>query len=185
MAHQLKGTQPPTFTVKDIFGKKVSLNAYKEPYILVAFLRYSGCPYCNLAIHRLSMEYDSLKEKGCEVIAFIQSSPDNIVKNIYERHAKKPNFSIVADPDRSIYKKYGVKDSLTGYVNDFKHMPYWVKAVREHGFKQTKIDGSLFLVPAWFLINTKTNQVIKQESGVSFYNHETFISIYDSLIFKD
>lgn len=176
---------PPSFSVTDARGKKLRLENYKSKYILVVFLRYAGCPYCNLAVHRLSIEYEKLKDNGCEVIAFVQSSEENIVKNIYNRHAKKPQFSIVADPKLEVYKKYGVGVDVAASLKDITKIPYWLEAVRKHGFKQTTIDGNLFLVPAWFLINTEKKKIVKQQRGVSFYDHETFIDIYDSLIFKD
>lgn len=178
-------TKPYLFNIRDVRGKTVSLQNPNTRYILIAFLRYAGCPYCNLAIHRLSIEYPLLIKNDCEVIAFVQSNEENITKNIYERHAHKPEFSIVADPESKIYRKYGVKSSMSITAPLITRIPYWVKAVTKHGFWQKNIDGSFFLVPAWFLINTETNTIVKQQEGVSFYNHETFIDIYDSLIFKD
>ena len=178
-------TKAPEFIAKDVFGNPVSLGKVTSQYVLVVFLRYSGCPYCNLAVHRLSVEYASLKKNNCEVIAFVQSSKENIVSNIYDRHAKKPPFSIVPDPEKNIYKKYGVTSSIVETVKEIKRAPYWVQAAFKHGYKQSKIDGRAFLVPAWFLINTETNRIVRKEEGVSFYSTDTFIEIYDVLLFKD
>ncbi len=175
----------PQFSATDIFGDKINLADYKDGYVLLVFLRYSGCPWCNLAIHRLSLEYKRLLEYKCQVIAFVQSDKDDVVKNIYDRHELKPQFPIIADHDMHFYEQYGVDSSITGTFREITKLPYWLQSVKKYGFKQEKIDGNLFLVPAWFLINTRTGKIVRSERGVSFYNHETFISIYDSLTFKD
>jgi len=175
----------PLFKAVDVFGSKVNMVDYDDDYILLVFLRYSGCPWCNLAIHRLSLEYDQLKEYKCQVIAFVQSNKTNIMENIYERHEPQPQFPIIADQAMKYYKQFDVKLSLLGTVRSITKLPYWLQSITKYGFKQKKLDGNVFLVPAWFLINNRTGKIIKTERGVSFYDHETFINIYDSLIFKD
>lgn len=186
MAQLLKIKQKaPTFATKDVFGKKVSFKDYKDGYLLLAFLRYSGCPWCNLAIHRLSLEYEQLKERGCDVLAFIQSDNDSVKDNIYGRHVPKPPFPIVADPQMKFYKLYGVNPSVLGTAQSITKIPYWLKSVYKLGFKQKRLDGKFFLVPAWFLINLRSGEIVKAEKGISFYDHETFVRLYNSLIFKD
>jgi peroxiredoxin len=175
----------PQLKAVDVLGNKVSFKDYDQDYILLVFLRYSGCPWCNLAIHRLSIEYPHLEEYSCQVIALVQSDKENILHNIYDRHEVKPPFPIIADPAMKQYKQYAVDISILGTARSLTKIPYWVQSVKKHGFKQKKIDGNIFLVPAWFLINNRTGKIIKSERGVSFYNHESFIKIYDSLIFKD
>ena len=100
------GQMAPRFSAVDVMGKKTSLTHKNSRYVLLVFMRYSGCPWCNLAIHRLALEYPILQENGCEVITFIQSPASGIIKNIYERHARQPQFSIVADPDSKYYDLY-------------------------------------------------------------------------------
>jgi peroxiredoxin Q/BCP len=175
----------PHLVLKDIFGSRVNLATYTKGYTLLVFLRYAGCPWCNLAIHRLSIEYDRLSEKHCNVVAFIQSDKQSVVKNIYDRHPLRPQFPIIADQAMKFYKQFGVKPSLPGTIASITKLPYWLESVRKLGFHQTKLDGSFFLVPAWFLINNTSGRIVKSERGVSFYDHETFLSIYDSLQFQD
>jgi peroxiredoxin len=175
----------PLFNAIDIFGTKINLNKYKNKYTLLVFLRYSGCPWCNLAIHRLSLEYPLLKKSDCQVIAFVQSNSQSIKENIYDRHSPKPQFPIIADKELNYYKKYNVNASIVGTLESITKLPYWLESVRKLGFKQKKMDGNFFLVPAWFLINNSTGKIVRYERGVSFYNHETFVNIYDVLTFGD
>lgn len=114
----------PQFSTTDIFGDKVNLGAYKDGYTLLVFLRYSGCPWCNLAIHRLSLEYKRLQEYKCQIIAFVQSDKAGVVKNIYERHELRPQFPIIADHDMRFYEQYGVDSSIPGTLREITKIPY-------------------------------------------------------------
>lgn len=179
------GQKAPNFKAIDVFGSLVNLADYNSGYTLLVFLRYSGCPWCNLAVHRLTLEYKRLTEKECQVVVFVQSNRQNIVTNIYDRHEVKPPFPIIPDHEMKLYKKYGVAISKLAVFGFIHHLPQWLESIRKLGYAQNKLDGNLFLVPAWFLINNRTHKIVRIERGVSFYEHETFISIYDSLIFKD
>ena len=168
----------------DAYGKKIDLSAYNKKYVLVAFMRYAGCPYCNLAIHRLSVEYPLLQKNGCDVVVFVQSESDEIIKNIYDRHKLKPPFPIVPDLAKRFYDVYGVQSSKKAFFGgQVKALPYWLESVGKHGFKPGKLDGDYFLVPAMFLISTKTHKIVTARYGSSFYDHETFTNIYESLTF--
>ena len=138
------GTLAPNFKVKDVKGKSVELKSLHPKSVLIVFLRYSGCPWCNLALHRLTMEYPLLKKHNCEVIAFIQSTTENVQTNIIKRHDKKPPFPVIADIDRKIYDLYGVQNSVMAFARSMKEIPHWVHAVRKDGFKQKEIDGDFF-----------------------------------------
>ena len=179
------GQKAPRFKAIDVFGSTVNLADYNTEYTLLVFLRYSGCPWCNLAIHRLTLEYKQLTNNKCQVIALVQSNRQNIVKNIYDRHEPKPPFPIIPDHQMKFYKQYDVEISKQAAFGFIYHLPHWLESVRKLGFNQKKLDGNFFLVPAWFLINNKTQKIVRSERGVSFYKHETFTSIYDSLTFKD
>lgn len=173
------------FKVTDITGKTFAVPGSKRGYTLLVFLRYAGCPWCNLAIYRLSLEYERLQKLDCEVVAFVQSDETSIKENIYDRHTPHPQFPIISDKVMKYYDLFKVDSSVAGTFRQITKIPYWLQAVYGQGFKQGKLDGDLFLVPGWFLISNLTGEIIRSARGVSFYNHETFVSIYDSLTFKD
>jgi peroxiredoxin Q/BCP len=179
----MTGKKAPNFKTEDVLGDSVELYKQDEGYTLLVFLRYSGCPWCNLAIHRLALEYGELKREGCDVIAFIQSESKGVMENIYDRHELKPKFPIIADHGMKIYKKYGVDLSITSPLTLITHIPHWLNDIRKLGFNQKKIDGNFFLVPAWYLVNNATHKIIKSGKASNFYDHEAFIDIYDSLTF--
>ncbi len=176
----------PSFAARDVYGKKVDLHGFQGEYVLVAFMRYAGCPYCNLAIHRLAVEYPLLQQSGCDVVVFVQSEPGEIIKNIYERHKLRPPFPIIPDLAKRFYKLYGVRSSKKIFwLGQIKTLPVWLESVGKHGFKQGKMEGDNFLVPATFLVRTKDRTIVKAHYGASYYDHDMFTDLYDELNFGD
>jgi peroxiredoxin len=179
------GQKAPDFSTSDVSGRKVSLSKLDKHYVLVVFFRYSGCPWCNLAIHRLSLEYQTFQDNNCDVVAFIQSDKSDIIDNIYERHSVKPMFPVIADHQRQFYQLYGVTTSVKAAARSITKIPAWVHAVKKHGFKQRTIDGNLFLVPASFLVDNRTHKIVQANYGSNFYDTNTFIDLYESILFKE
>lgn len=179
------GQKVPDFTVTDIDGGIVSPGGMTEGYVLFAFLRYAGCPWCNLAVHRLAMESKMLEQNDCRIVVFVQSSKDKVLENIQEKHAHKPEFPVVADPHKRIFKLFGVNRSLHSVVRAINDIPAWLHSVKELNFPQGKIDGDLFLAQALFLVPCKTGTIVQALHDKSLYYHETFTPIYQSLIFKE
>ncbi len=175
------GKKAPALNAEGVLGERVMLTAYKDSYVLLAFMRYSGCPWCNLAIHRLSLECKILKKQNCKVIVVVQSSKENILENIYARHAVKPPYPIIADPEGDLYKKYHVSPSIKAVAHSLSKIPHWVHSVKKEGFSQGSMDGNFFMVPAWFLITPKTQKIAKAHYGSSYYEHETFTEVYELL----
>ena len=172
----------PKFKVDDLSGQKVDLSKFSNSYVLIAFLRYSGCPWCNLAIHRLALEQPLLKDSGCEIITFIQSSKSAIEKNILDRHKVTPQFPIIADPEMKIYKEYSVKPSV---LKTFKHtilnIPPWVSSVYKEGYRQSKVDGKVFIAPATFLIAPGSQKIIRIDYNADLYDNSSFTKIYEAI----
>ncbi|MDB5176694.1 MAG: hypothetical protein JWN75_362 [Candidatus Saccharibacteria bacterium] len=178
------GNSAPDFSVKDVFGKTIKLSKQKKSYTLVAFLRYAECPWCNLAIHRLTIEHPLLSDSNCSIITFIQSPPDKIMTSIFEKHATPPPFPVVADPDLKIYELYDVKSSLKrGLVHHIVQAPQWVKSVAKYGLQNQHIDKNYFLAPAVFLISNNTKEIIYLSYTADLYEHDTFTKLYDTIAY--
>ncbi len=182
MPHALSpGKTAPTFTASTVFGKKLTLADSASKYTLLVFLRYSGCPWCNLAIHRLAVEQKLLAESRCQVVAFIQSTAENIKQNIYSRHKQKPTFPIVADKTQQFYRLYDVRPSVKSIGMFITQIPQWLHAVKQHGFSQHKIDGNLLMVPAYFLVGEGQQKILHTEYSANFFDDTTFSTIYQHI----
>lgn len=173
------GQIAPSFSCSDIFGRKIDLSDYKDDKLLICFFRYAGCPWCNLAIHRLTLSYSRFEDLNLKVLAFVQSKPENIKKYIFDRHIPPPKFPIIADPLRLIYDLYGVSDSIPKAAKSLVKLPAWVQSSFRKGFKQGRVDGSLTLVPAQFLLGPRDLRIYKVKYGADYYDHIPFVEIMD------
>lgn len=176
------GDMVPDFWTRDINGREVDSREL-EGSTLIVFLRFAGCPFCNLAIYRLTHEYKLLRKEGCEVIAFVQSTEDSIEDNILQQQEGTPPFSIVPDQQQDIYKLFGVTPNAAKAAKyTAKNASHWIDAVFKKKFKQTSFDGQAFLVPAYFLVDKRgTIQLVNYDA--SFYEDEIFTPIYERLTF--
>lgn len=165
------GQQAPYFEKRDSLGNLIKLSDYEHKKLLLSFFRYAGCPWCNLALHRLVLQYPKYQELGLSIVVFIQSSPENIQKNIYDRHNPVPPFPVIADPKREVYDLYGVNESLGAAVKSIRKAPAWLRSHLGNGYKQTTIDGSMTLVPAQFLIGQYNLRIYKIHYGVDYFDH--------------
>jgi thioredoxin-dependent peroxiredoxin len=142
------GEPAKDFQVEDLFGKQITLGDFKGKKMMLSFYRYASCPLCNLRVHQLIQRYPDLHEKGLEMVAFFQSPPETIYRYVGKQDAP---FSIVPDPDREVYKLYGVEGSLAGFLKASLKVGDLISAVRK-GFLPGRIDGETTMVPADFLI---------------------------------
>jgi peroxiredoxin len=182
MAKLETGNITPELNAVDIVGNLIEFKNLDEAYVLLAFLRFSECPWCNLALHRLAMEKALLAESKCGIIAFIQSKPEDIQKSILEKHAVKPDFTIIADPDMTYYIQFGVTVSKTaGIKHHIRHVSSWIESVSREGFTQHSIDGNFFLAPAAILVSVAQKRVLLANYEADFYEHQSFEQIYDTI----
>lgn len=176
------GDKVPDFWTRDINGNEVDSRQIDGNTLLV-FLRYAGCPFCNLAIHRLAHEYKLLKKNDCNVVAFVQSTESNIEEIIIKQQAAAPPFPIVSDQPQDIYKLFGVRANAAKAAKyTAKNASHWLDATIRHGFKQGKLDGAAFMVPAYFLVD-KHGIIQLVNYDASFYEDEVFTPIYERLTF--
>ncbi|MFC1563982.1 peroxiredoxin family protein [candidate division KSB1 bacterium] len=168
------GNKAKDFEVSDIYDKSIKLADYKGKYLLLSFYRYASCPFCNLRIHRLIEIYEDLQSKGLEMAAFFQSPKESIMQYAGEQSAP---FPIIPDPERNIYREYGIESSWSGML---KSMIFRLNdgfgAIRK-GFLPGKMEGVKALIPADFLISP--DQIIhKAYYGKDIGDHIPVDDIY-------
>src|SRR5690606_6069354 len=99
------GALAPGFELTDVFGAPVRLQDYRGNCSMLSFYRYASCPLCNLRVHRLIQQRDSFASQGLRLIAVFHSSPESIRRYVAQQEVP---FPIVADPDKTLYNRYGV-----------------------------------------------------------------------------
>lgn len=171
-----KGQRAVNFKVKDIFGNEISLADYKGKILLLSFYRYASCPLCNLRVNQLIQHEPIFKKSGMEMLAIFQSPQESIIKYVGKQDAP---FPIIADPQRELYKLYGVETSIRGTLRAlFK--PSKFKEALNKGFKPGKSEGAMTLIPADFIIDANLN-ISKVYYGKDIGDHMPIETIFNTL----
>jgi peroxiredoxin Q/BCP len=143
----------PVFNLKDIFGRMIDLNAYKEKRVFIGFFRHAGCPFCNLRVHALTKAHQQLKDKGLEMIFFFESKENVLLKSIF--HKEVSPIPLISDPQKIWYNAYGLENSglksATSHLTSFVQTAFkaYTVGIPMHMMK----DGeSISTIPAEFLL---------------------------------
>jgi len=113
------------------------------------FRRFAGCPICSLHMHELTRRHDEIKSAGVTEVVVFHSGADAL-----RRYQADLPFAVVADPDRKLYKEFGVGSSIGAVL----HPRAMLAAAR--GMRWSKASGAMGLgekhsgKPADFLIGT-------------------------------
>lgn len=139
--------------LKDIFGRTIDLNEYKEKKVFIGFFRHAGCPFCNLRVHALTKVHEELKSRGLEMIFFFESKENVLLRSIF--HKEVSPIPLISDPEKKWYDAYGLESS--GYKSAISHLSTFVQTA----FKASAVgvpihmmsDGeSIKTMPAEFLM---------------------------------
>lgn len=150
------GTKAPYFSLKDIYGVHRTLADYEGKKLMISFYRYAACTFCNPRIAELRKVYPELATHNIEFLAFFQSPTEKILEYA---GSQKPPFPIFPDPNREVYKLYGVEQSSRlKYILGVLNIPKLLKSFK-NGAHWGDTDGDSFLIPADFLVDE--NQIVR------------------------
>ncbi len=146
--------EAPIFNRKDIFGREINLENYRNKKLLIAFFRHAGCPFCNLRVHALTKVHQDLKNRGLEMLFFFESKENVLLRSIF--HKEVSPIPLMADPTKEIYDRYGLESSAAksakSHIVSFVQTAFQAKkqGVPMHGMA----DGeSINTIPAEFLVD--------------------------------
>lgn len=109
------GDLAPPFTLKDLDGKKVSLDDFKEKVVLIDFWA-TWCPPCKESVPDLDGLYRKYKDNGIIILGLsVDAGGPQIVKAFKE--AYKMSYPILM-ADESITRKYGVRGIPSLFILD-------------------------------------------------------------------
>jgi peroxiredoxin len=127
----------------------VTLSALRGRQVLLGFHRFAACPFCNLRVHRLVERHEEFTARGLEVVAVFES-PLAAMREALAR--QEVPFAVIADPERSLYKRYGVDGgSVLGLLKAVTRGEDFL-AARRLGLPLGSLDGKKTQLPADFLI---------------------------------
>ncbi len=141
----------PDFTFDSPWKKSLQFHDYlKDSKAIIIFLRYIGCPLCQLKISEIKRDWQKFEKKGVQILVALQSTPENIKELIEE---KDMPFTIICDPKERIFELYHVAPgSVFRYVT-----PGVIKKAlkaRKEGFKHGANEGKELQLPAVFIVGT-------------------------------
>jgi thioredoxin-dependent peroxiredoxin len=160
----------PLFNLKDIYGRQIDLEKYRDRKILIGFFRHAGCPFCNLRVHTLTKVHQELKDKGLEMIFFFESKEQIILRSSF--HQGVSPIPIISDPQKTWYHAYGLESSaLKSMVSHFTTFVQTViKAQAEKVPVHMMASGESFsTMPAEFLV--AENLIVKRVHYSERLNH--------------
>jgi len=143
------GDFAPLFTAADALGREFSLADYNgKKNVVLVFLRYAGCPLCQMALGAMKASYNEFESKDAVVAAFIQSPRERLAE---AGDVSEFPFHIIPDPEEHIYRIYGVgSTNILGLANP-NVLIRGLKATAK-GYKQGKMEGNLWQLPADFIV---------------------------------
>ena len=117
---------------------------------LLIFLRYIGCPLCQLKISEIIKEKALFDAEGLHVFVVLQSEPESIREVLDENSTP---VTIICDPQEHIFRLYKVSPgSFFQYITPGVVMK--AMKARKQGIKHGKREGRELQVPAVFVVDT-------------------------------
>ena len=98
-------------TLTTVDGGAVTLPA-TDGLVHLQFRRFAGCPICNLHMHEIASRHDEISHAGVTELVVFHSSAERL-----RRYVGDLPFAMVADPERTLYREFGVENSVRGVLN--------------------------------------------------------------------
>jgi thioredoxin-dependent peroxiredoxin len=124
-------------------------NYYKavgsHPAVLI-FLRYYGCPVCQMEMVKIKQQIDLVNKIGGRVFVVLQSAPETLACLTKEEDWP---FTIISDPQGKVFQLYGVE---AGGIIKYLHPAGLIGAIKaiSRGFRHGKFEGKETQLPAAF-----------------------------------
>ncbi len=140
------GDLAPPIHATGIDGSEVIVPGLWNGLTHVQFLRFAGCPVCNLHLQEFIKRDAELRAAGIREVVLFHSEA-NFIDDYY---GQLP-FAMIADPRREIYARYQIEKSPWAIFSPGA-WPGLVKGYRLR--KAGTIDSTTFGLPADFLIDS-------------------------------
>lgn len=152
MSNRLKaGDEAPNFTFDLAWNPSRDFHeALQHHDAILVFLRYQGCPICQMEMANLRRDIGLFNEKNARTYVFLQSSTDTLMQQLKKNDWP---FDIVCDPNGKIYRLYHVEP---GGIIRYLHPAGLIAAIKAigSGFAHRRFEGKETQVPAVFIVSS-------------------------------
>lgn len=146
-----RGALAPAFETTDINGQPIRLADLRGRPLLLAFHRFSSCPFCNFRVHQLKTRYAALHALGLEIVTVFESSAELLRAGVAKQQLP---FPIVSDRERRLYALYETETSVLGVAKAaFKRLGDAREAQALGLVADVPRDAPLSRMPADFVID--------------------------------
>ena len=150
MKRELKvGDRAPDFIFDTPWeGGKWFYEASGERPSVLVFLRYLGCPICQIDMANLRREINLIKQKGAILFVVLQSRPDTVASATKKEEWP---FTIMCDPQGHLFHLYHVEP---GGIFRYMHPAGLIAAVKAtlQGYRHGRFEGHETQLPAAFIV---------------------------------
>jgi peroxiredoxin len=105
-----ENTPAPPFTGELVGGGSLSLSDLRGQAVLLKFYRFASCPVCNLHVREVARRHAEIAEAGLTTVALFHSP----LSNVERKQSSDLPFRVIADPEKRIFRAYGIEESLGG-----------------------------------------------------------------------
>lgn len=138
----------PELNLRNVKGEPVSLQDFSGRPVAVIFMRYVGCPVCQMETLEYRQQYQTLRDAGLELVMVFQSSVENLQQ--YAVQEALP-FTVLSDPKAKAYKLWGADWGISGFLSP-KNLSPIVRSLKA-GHRHGKFEGNEFQYPAAFIVD--------------------------------
>lgn len=137
MTNLKPGDKAPDFKAKDENGNEIMLSDYKGKKLILYFYPKDLTPGCTMESCNLRDNYESLLEKGFEILG-VSADDEKKHRRFIEKHDLP--FHLLADTDKKVINDYGVwgPKKFMGRVYDGIHRTTFV--INEEGLIEAVIE---------------------------------------------
>jgi len=146
------GDPAPDASLLDAEGRRVQLSSFwKERRVVLVFLRYFGCPFCQMHVVKLREDQQLFREAEAEVVLVGQGSPEEGAGFCQRKHLP---FPCLLDGDKSAYRAYGLRRRNLAVVVSPRIAVPFVRANLNSETRQRGLEGGdFFQMPGTFVVD--------------------------------
>lgn len=137
MTHLKEGDKAPVFEGKNQDGNTIILEDYKGKKVIIYFYPKDDTPGCTAEACNLRDNYNHWINNGYEIIGI---SPDSEKSHVKFKEKYNLPFNLIADPDATIIKAYGVWGEKKMYGKTYEGVLRTTFVLDENGVIEKVIE---------------------------------------------
>ena len=156
MAKLTPGSKLPDFTFRTISEKdlKISEAAKAAGKTALVFLRYYGCPFCQLDMHDYAERFEDITANGGQFYVVLQSDPEKLSAAL---DGKSLPYPVICDPGQELYKLLEIPAAASMENMMGPKAPAKIERVNAGGYQHGDFEGEELQLPATFVIDPDLN----------------------------